>query len=315
MAHNLLDRISAITDELSKSERRVADAVLEQPELAVTESIAQLAKRAQVSEPTVFRFCRHFGADGFPDFKLALSASLSRQPVRPVQQVKAGDTVEDVVSKVVSSTVAGINTLERTIDATVLARCIDVISQARRVAVFAQGLSRAAAENFRQRLILLGLCCEVYSDPCVMYPAASVLRQGEAVIAVSATGRNKAVTQAVKKAVKGGANIIGICPNDSELAKLCVLTIGCGINSLPEEDLLMAGRTVMTVALDILVAGVMLRRADFIGELRPRIHKALNENYSGTEKDPGAEDDKPAQNGRDELKPGTPISAINLSPF
>ena len=78
MALNLLDRISAMANDLSKSERKIAAAVLAQPQLTVSESIAQLAKRAEVSEPTVCRFCKRFGANGFPDFKLALGATMAK---------------------------------------------------------------------------------------------------------------------------------------------------------------------------------------------------------------------------------------------
>ena len=52
---NILDRIAAETD-LTKSERKVAATILKNPALVVNENIAQLAKRAQVSEPSICRF-------------------------------------------------------------------------------------------------------------------------------------------------------------------------------------------------------------------------------------------------------------------
>ena len=60
---NILDRIAAETD-LTKSERKVAATILKNPALVVNENIAQLAKRAQVSEPSICRFCKRFGAEG-----------------------------------------------------------------------------------------------------------------------------------------------------------------------------------------------------------------------------------------------------------
>ena len=73
MAENLLDRIAKETD-LTKSERKLAAVILKDPASVINENIAQLAKRAAVSEPSVCRFCKRFGADGFPAFKLVLSA-------------------------------------------------------------------------------------------------------------------------------------------------------------------------------------------------------------------------------------------------
>ena len=57
----LLDSIRTQLDSLSKSEKKVALAVLKDPDLAVAENITALAKSAQVSEPTVVRFCRALG--------------------------------------------------------------------------------------------------------------------------------------------------------------------------------------------------------------------------------------------------------------
>ena len=72
---NLLTALSAALPDLNKSEAKVANAILEDPEAATRSSIAVLAAAAQVSEPSVNRFCKRFGAKGFPDFKLRLARS------------------------------------------------------------------------------------------------------------------------------------------------------------------------------------------------------------------------------------------------
>ena len=76
----LLDAIRTQFDALSKSERKVAAAVLDNPELTLAENITALAKSAQVSEPTVVRFCRAVGCDGWHEFKLKLAQGLALSP-------------------------------------------------------------------------------------------------------------------------------------------------------------------------------------------------------------------------------------------
>jgi len=73
---NLLAQLAADLPKLSKSEVKVAEAILADPEAATRSSIAALASLAEVSEPSVNRFCKRFGASGFPDFKLRLARSL-----------------------------------------------------------------------------------------------------------------------------------------------------------------------------------------------------------------------------------------------
>ena len=69
----LLDSIRTHINSLSKSEKKVAAAILANPQLALQENLTALAKNAEVSEPTVIRFCRAIGYEGWHDFKLKLA--------------------------------------------------------------------------------------------------------------------------------------------------------------------------------------------------------------------------------------------------
>ena len=75
MQKNIIELIRNSFNDLTKTERRIASVILEDPQrVLVAENIASLAERTNVSQPSVFRFCKRFGAKGFPDFKFALSS-------------------------------------------------------------------------------------------------------------------------------------------------------------------------------------------------------------------------------------------------
>ncbi|MBE8167557.1 MAG: transcriptional regulator HexR, partial [Shewanella sp.] len=74
---NTLEKVQKSLIHFSKSERKVAEVILSEPQTAIHSSIATLAKMADVSEPTVNRFCRRLDTKGFPDFKLHLAQSLA----------------------------------------------------------------------------------------------------------------------------------------------------------------------------------------------------------------------------------------------
>lgn len=314
MSVSLLDRIAATLNELSKSERRVATAVLDKPNLVTTENIAQLARRARVSEPTVFRFCRRFGARGFPDFKLALSAAFVKEPMQHGGGVRAGDSVEDVAARVLESISAKINAAERSLNAEVLARSIDLISQSRRTLVLAQGLSRAAAEDFRSRLISLGIACEFYADRALMFSACASLRSGELVCAVSLTGENADVAAALQIARDAGAAGIAVAPENSTIASRCGLCLHCGLQEpAASDDELMTGRVVLQAMLQVIIAGVMLRRAESIKVLKPRLQQACKGIYLSRDAADAQQDKKKAEPRTEDvaLKPGEPITTLN----
>ncbi|MCP3688692.1 MAG: transcriptional regulator, partial [Gammaproteobacteria bacterium] len=54
----MLNQIRAIEAELSKAEKKVAQAVLAAPQQFVKATMSELAQISGVSEPTIVRFCR-----------------------------------------------------------------------------------------------------------------------------------------------------------------------------------------------------------------------------------------------------------------
>ena len=62
-------------DGLSRSEQRIANIVFDDRQFAVNASIIELAGRAEVSPPTVTRFCRRLGCQSFSEFKVRLAQS------------------------------------------------------------------------------------------------------------------------------------------------------------------------------------------------------------------------------------------------
>src|SRR5690606_40728464 len=88
---NLLEQIQSRLNDLNKAERKVAEVILHDPQQATRLSIAALAQAAGVSEPTVNRFCRSFGANGYPELKMQLAQSLASGAAYVSRAVSADD--------------------------------------------------------------------------------------------------------------------------------------------------------------------------------------------------------------------------------
>jgi len=63
---SLLEAIPQELPKLNKTQTKVAKAILADPQSATESSIANLARKSAVSEPSVNRFCKRFNAKGFP---------------------------------------------------------------------------------------------------------------------------------------------------------------------------------------------------------------------------------------------------------
>ena len=96
----LTQTISDTLVHLRKSELKVADFVLKHPLEVIRMRIVDLADQADVSEPTVVRFCRAVGCSGFQDFKLALAQQLASSPSYGQIAVTDSDSTREYTHKV-----------------------------------------------------------------------------------------------------------------------------------------------------------------------------------------------------------------------
>jgi DNA-binding MurR/RpiR family transcriptional regulator len=79
------ERVRRSLGDLSKSERKVARALLSGPPTIGLESVTQLAARADVSGPTVSRFVARLGFDNYAAFQQALRDDLAARVLSPVE--------------------------------------------------------------------------------------------------------------------------------------------------------------------------------------------------------------------------------------
>ena len=80
---SLVGMIHGDLPTLSQAFARVAGVLIDVPGKFMTWSIQEIASAAGVSEPSVVRFCRHFGYKGVPDFRIALAISLAEGSASP----------------------------------------------------------------------------------------------------------------------------------------------------------------------------------------------------------------------------------------
>ncbi|TAM05962.1 MAG: MurR/RpiR family transcriptional regulator, partial [Paraburkholderia sp.] len=105
---NLIHHIRDVAASLRPAERKVADMVLGDIDFAMRASITELAQRADVSEPSVTRFCRAVGAHGLRDFKMRLAQSAAGGvPYASPSGVESGDEIGTLLDKVTESVVQG----------------------------------------------------------------------------------------------------------------------------------------------------------------------------------------------------------------
>jgi DNA-binding MurR/RpiR family transcriptional regulator len=82
------DRITSAGPLLTAAERRVAQVVLERPQLVAFGTVADLALQANAGAATVVRLAGKLGFDGFSALQSSVQADLSRQLRPPVERIR-----------------------------------------------------------------------------------------------------------------------------------------------------------------------------------------------------------------------------------
>ncbi len=254
----LLDSIRTQYDSLSKSEKKVALAVLEQPELAIGANISTLAQKAGVSEPTVVRFCRAIGFDGWHAFKLKLAQGLALSPGAD-ESPALEDLATDLVSKICSRSINTLLDLRNSLDANAIEQALQVLSRASRIEFYGQGTSGIIAADAQHKFFRSGIPTVAYADPHIHSIAASLLKKGDAVVAISQRGSSPALLRSVRLARACGADIVVLAPSGTPLAELATVAIPIDLHFHTDPYTPISARLAHLVVIDILAVGLALR--------------------------------------------------------
>ncbi|MFP8967236.1 MurR/RpiR family transcriptional regulator [Pokkaliibacter sp. CJK22405] len=274
---NLLEAIRARLDTLNRSERKVAEVILKDPQTATRASIAALAQSAGVSEPTVNRFCRSFSARGFPDFKLQLAQSLASGTPYVGQNVEAEDGPEEYVHKIFAATAQALEHTRQRLDPTLINRAVDFLIQAKQIIFFGLGASGPVAFDAQHKFFRFNIPVAAYDDVLMMRMVSSAAQRGDTIVIISYTGRTRELVEVAQIARESGATVLGITTPSSPLAKECTLSLPVSPDENTDIYMPMSSRIVHLAMLDVLSTGVILRRGtDFHGHLK-KIKDSLKE--------------------------------------
>ncbi|MGG7606583.1 glucokinase [Massilia sp. BKSP1R2A-1] len=255
-ANSLMERVQNLRHELTPAEQRVAALVVEQPRLVLNEPIAEIARLAEVSQPTVIRFCRSLGFAGLAEFKLKFASSLTGSiPVRH-SQVRTSDSTHDLSAKVIDNTVSAILRFRDQLDVRSLDRAIELVSRARRVEFFAMGNSRAVALDGQHKFFRFRIPTSLYGDSHLFKLAAELLQPGDVVIAVSNSGSIAELLEAVDIARGAGADVIVISNSQSPLARKATVCLAVDHAEDSTSFLSMISRILQLLLIDILAVGI-----------------------------------------------------------
>jgi glucokinase len=257
----MFERIRQMRDLLSPAERRVGDLALNHPRSIISDPIVDIARKADVSQPTVIRFCRSLGCQGLSDFKLKLATGLTGTIPVSHSQVHLGDSATDFGAKVLDNTVSAILQLREHMNFDQVERAIGVLNGANRIEFYGLGNSNIVAQDAHYKFFRFGIPTIAYGDPYIQAASAALLGRGDVIVVVSKSGKAPELLRVLDAAMRAGVQVVAITSSNTPLAKRATVALETDHIEVRDSQLSMISRILHLLMIDILAVGVAIRQA------------------------------------------------------
>lgn len=248
--------IEANYAKFTKSEKRVADYIFENPQRVLYTSITDLAEMCGVGDTTVFRFCKALKLNGYQEFKMLLAQDISNTNGSNnvlVGTISPDDDVKTVCEKALSTNIAALNETFQVLDFDSVSKAVDLISAAKRIHFFGMGSSGVIALEAKQKFMRILPNVEYVSDCHMQYMAASLLDSRDLAVIVSYSGSTKDMIEIHKLIKRNGCKSICITRfAKSALTSIADVVLLCGSNEGPLEGGASSTTMVQLYILDVL---------------------------------------------------------------
>jgi DNA-binding MurR/RpiR family transcriptional regulator len=275
---DIITRLQLMSQDGTKSDRRLAGLVLSDLDFASKAAISEIAARVGVSEPTVTRFCRNLGCEGLRDFKfyLAQAIAIGGQYLSP-EPLSRDAREQRIASAITEAAIAAIQRGSENLDMSVLVEVATRIANSGNVlCIGSGGISSMMATEMQNRLFRLGLSALAQVDGQLQRMYAAVAAPETTLVAFSVSGFARSVIEAVEVAQQYGAATVAVTAPDSALAKVADTVI----HYQPLEDGNIykptSSRYALLAIVDMIATSVAETRGPKVLENLRRIKQSVN---------------------------------------
>lgn len=213
----------------SRSQRTIAQYIIDHPSRALSLSIHDMAAEIGTSASSITRFCRKLGYDSLRDMRVSLAASSDHRAAEDFQEAMsivgsperlASDYLQHITD--VCGKTLEVNSMET------LQEAARLIAQAESVYLFGIGASALAVSNLLGKLVKLKIRCIYSADSDMNVQMADSAGANDVAIAFSYSGFTTDVVKGARNAHDNGCPLITVThQGDSPLQSISDYALLC----------------------------------------------------------------------------------------
>ena len=265
----------------TRSERKIADYVLEHQEETQYISITDLSAQCGVAVSTVSLFCRKLKLAGFNDFKLELArAALPARAAlsEPGREITAGDSAASVMGKVLSAVQDTLNNAYHMLSEREVTRAAGLLRRAGQVVCLGQGNHAAVALAAWAQFSTTSAKFKTIQDSHMQIVVLSTLSEGDAVLYFSYSGATHELLEAVEVIRARGAKLILVTRySNSPASAYADAVLLCGPNEQPFQFGSTSALMAQLYVVEVLLSEFVRRDPEEAERNRQSVGKALTQ--------------------------------------
>lgn len=233
-----LSRMQSELPNMTRTQRRIAELILDNPSAVVKNSITDLCEIAGVKSPaSIVRFYKLLDFNGYKEFKIALAQELARRTFyHSYEDINIDDSPSDIKNKIFSGAISTLVTNSQLENIEVYEQARDLILGANRIIFLGYAASAAICYYAHFRFTELGFTCHFSPDSHINATVLARPNPGDLVFCISYSGETRDVIAPLEKFAHKDLNLITLTSNkDSTLAQLADVVL---LTQSEEENIL-----------------------------------------------------------------------------
>lgn len=278
-ASSLILDIQLSYNQFTKTEKKIADYVLQNTNKVLFMSITELSESCGVADASVHRFCRTMGVKGYQEFKmkLSLSATSEEETAQEKNELDLNiDSLEFILDKILQGHMNALKETRTLMRMEEIKRTVEMMENATNIYFFGIGDSLLTAREARNKFLRICNKVSCVDDPHMQAMTASMAGPKDVIFIISYSGATKDNIYVAKIAKKVGAKVIGITRFlKSPLTGYTDALLVCGSNEGPLDGGSMGAKLSQLYIIDVLFQEYYRRNKEISMENNKKTSKAV----------------------------------------
>lgn len=266
-------------NQFTKTEKKIADFILQNTNKVLFMSITELAEECGVAEASVHRFCRTMGVKGYQEFKMKLSLGVSSDGevlTEKEYESHENNSMTNSLDKILQSHIIALRETRMLMRVEEIERIVKMMENASNIYFFGIGDSLLTAREARNKFLRICNKVSCIDDPHMQAMTASMSGPNDVIFIISYSGATKDNVYVAKIAKKAGAKIVGITRFlKSPLTAYTDALLVCGSNEGPLDGGSMGAKLSQLYIIDVLFQEYYRRNKEISIENNKKTSKAV----------------------------------------